>query len=121
MNGPVRAGVAAVTVLLVVAGGALAAPPRGSSVLDRRIYYAEQAIDNASRQVERDHACRPRAPERGPVDGSPSATFLDSIAALRRPAQPGEDLALMRPHAQPFAELSVYRDYVRVVTAPGGS
>lgn len=115
----IRAVVAGIGVLLAVAGGALAAPPPGSSLEDRRIYYALDAIDRAGKQVERDHACRRRPPERGPVDAAPSSTFLNSLAVLRRPAQPGEDVSLF-PHFAPSVP-SIYRDYVRVITAPDGT
>jgi hypothetical protein len=119
MIGPARVGAAGIAMVLLVAGSAFAAPPPGSSLLDRRIYYAEQAIDQAGKRVERDHACRERPPAPGPVDGAPSAGFETSIAALRRPARPGEDLGLL---PRPFGfDLSVYRDYVRVLTAPDGT
>lgn len=115
-----RAGLAAMVLLLsVFAGGALAAPPPGSSLEDRRIYHAEQAIDKASKQVERDHACRRRPPEQGPIDAAPSAAFLNSLAVLRRPARPGEDTGLL-PDAFPYTP-SVYRDYVRVIALPDGT
>jgi hypothetical protein len=121
MSGPARSVAAGLAISLVATGTALAAPPPGSSLLDRRIYYAEQAIDNAGQRVERDHACRQRPPEQGPVDGAPSARFKASIAALRRPARPGEDLRLLPHPGFPFDDLSVYRDYVRVLTAPDGA
>jgi hypothetical protein len=115
----IRTALAGTAVLLVATSVALAAPPPGSSLQDRRIYYAEQAIDTASKQVQRDRACRFQRAERVPVDGAPSAQLLNTLAPLRRPARAGEDLDSLRRFL-PF-ELSVYRDYVRVVTAADGS
>jgi hypothetical protein len=115
----IRTVLAGMAVLLVATSVALAAPPPGSSLEDRRIYYAEQAIDTASKQVERDRACRRRPPEQGPIDAAPSATFLNSLAVLRRPARPGEDAGLL-PDAFRYTP-SVYRDYVRVLPLPDGT
>ncbi len=119
MTGPAGTAAAGIAILLVATGTALAAPPPGSSLQDRRIYYADQAIVNASRKVERDHACRRRPPEQGPIAGAPSAAFLNSLAVLRRPARPGEDVGLL-PGAFRYTP-SVYRDYVRVIPLPDGT
>jgi hypothetical protein len=115
----IRAGLAAIAILLSVATGALAAPPPGSSLQDRRIYYALDAIDKAGKRVERDHACRQRPPEQGPIDAAPSADLLNSLAVLRRPARPGEDVGLF-PQSFRYTP-SIYRDYVRVVRLPDGT
>jgi hypothetical protein len=114
-----RAALAGMAVLLVATSVALAAPPPGSSLEDRRIYYAEQAIDTAGKQVERDHACRRRPPEQGPVDAAPSAALLNSLAALRRPARPGEDVTSF-PQLFRYTP-SIYRDYVRLIPLPDGT
>jgi hypothetical protein len=115
----IRTALAGTAVLLVATSVALAAPPPGSSLQDRRIYYAEQAIDKASKQVQSDRACRFQRAEGVPVEGAPSAQMLNTLAPLRRPARSGEDLDSLRRFL-PF-ELSVYRDYVRVLTAADGS
>jgi hypothetical protein len=117
----VRVGLAVMAMVLVGASVALAAPPPGSSLEDRRIYYAEQAIDNASKRVERDHACRRRPAEQGPVDGVPSAALLNSLAPLRRPAQPGEDVSLFSRFTPIPYVPSIYRDFVRVIPSPDGT
>src|SRR3954463_5910201 len=114
----IRAGVAGIAMVLVAASVALAAPPPGSSLQDRRVYYAEQAIDTAGKQVERDHACRRRPPESAPAGGAPSAAFLSSLAALRRPAQPGDDTASPDPLGY---GPTIYTGYIRVLTAPDGT
>jgi hypothetical protein len=118
MTGRAHAGVASIAILLAVTGTALAAPPPGSSLLDRRIYYADQAIEQAGQKVARDRACRFRPIERGAVDGTPSAELLSSLAALRRPARTDENLDLL---PLSIARMSVFRDYVRVLTAPDGT
>jgi hypothetical protein len=109
-----RFGAALIGLALATASGAFAAPPPGSSLEDRRIYYADQAIEQAGQKVERDRACRFRPIERGAVDGTPSAELLNSLAALRRPARPDENLDLLPLSIE---RLSVFRDYVRVLTA----
>jgi hypothetical protein len=118
MSGPARLVVAGIAISLVATATAVAAPPPGSSLLDRRIYYADQAIEQAGKKVERDHACRQRPPEPGPVDAAPSAEFLNSLAALRRPARPDEDVdfPVPLPHIP-----SVYRGYARELTAADGT
>jgi hypothetical protein len=118
VTGLVRTVVAGIASLLVVAGAAFAAPPPGSSLLERRVYYADQLIEQVGSKIERDHACRRRPPESGPVDGAPSAGFLNSLAALRRPLGPGEDVSFPMPLRQ---TPSFYRGYVRELTAADGT
>jgi hypothetical protein len=115
----VRVGLAVMGTVLVGTSVALAAPPPGSSLEERRSYYADQAIQDAGKRVERDHACRQRRYEKGPVDGAPSAALLNTIAALRRPAQPGEDVGLFPPAITYLP--SIYRHYVRVIPLPDGT
>lgn len=120
MTGPARVGVAGLAVLLTATGVARAAPPPGSSREDRRIYHADQLVDNASKRVERDRACRFRPPERGPVDAAPSSVFLDSLAALRRPARPDENIPFPLPSTD-WATPSVYAGYTRILSASDGT
>jgi hypothetical protein len=120
MSGSCRIATVALVMLVAVAGSAVAAPPPGSSREEYRDYYARQLVDTVANRVERDRACRLRSPAHGPVSGPPSTTFRNTIAALRRPAQPNETVdydTLFRPGPLP----TFYAGWTRVLTAADGT
>jgi hypothetical protein len=109
-----RAAVVALVISLIGAT-AYADPPPGSSRQERRDYFAGQLIDGVAKRVERDRACRFRAPESGLVASAPSAAFLSSFAPLRRAARPDENVTF--PSPSPRWSLPVYSGYARVLDA----
>lgn len=114
-------GVAAGTLtLLIAASGAQAGPPAGSTLEERRYYEARALLDRAAAKVERASACRARPGHRAPgLADEPSARMLNTLAPLRRPAQPGELESVAG--WVPALVAGAYRDYVRVAHAADGT
>jgi hypothetical protein len=94
--------------VLTISSTALAAPPDGSTLQERRVYYADLAIETAGKHIQKaDRACRARHKPSRASEHTPSAMFLDTLTALRRPAAPGETGRLPVPQ--------VYAGWVRVL------
>lgn len=120
MIGRALAVAAGALTLLIAASIAQAGPPAGSTLEERRDYEAQALLDRAAAKVTRDSACRARPGHRAPgLADEPSPQLLNSLAALRRPAQPGELESVAG--FVPRLVAAAYRDYIRVVHAADGT
>jgi hypothetical protein len=120
MTGRVFAVAAGTLTLLIAASGAQAGPPAGSTLEERRYYEARALLDRAAANVTRDSDCEARPGHRASgLADEPSAKLLRSLAALRRPAQPGE--LESADGFVPGLVAAAYRDYIRVAHAADGT
>lgn len=119
----------ALALLAALAGTLAAAAPAAAISLDdaaaaRREQRAVDLINRATRQMQRDPACRQRFDFTTTfTDAAPSAEMRASLSLLRRPAIPEDTLPADpgRPGLDFLGARGVYRQWIRMGRAADGS